>query len=67
MVCWIIGLGMLIDKHNVGFGQQSWRYAMVVNNGVIEHWLEEPERKDNNGTDPFSISSTESVLSAIKG
>ena len=67
MVFWIIGLGMLVDKHNVGFGQQSWRYAMVVNNGVIEHWQEEPGRKDNNGTDPFSISSTESVLSAIKG
>jgi len=60
-------IGMLVDKHNVGFGQRSWRYAMVVNNGVIEHWLEEPGRKDNNGTDPFSISSAESVLSAIKG
>ena len=60
-------MGMLVDKHNVGFGQRSWRYAMVVNNGVIEHWLEEPGRKDNNGPDPFSISSAESVLSAIKG
>ena len=60
-------MGMLVDKHNVGFGQRSWRYAMVVNNGVIEHWLEEPGRKDSNDTDPFSISSAESVLSAIKG
>ena len=67
MVCWIIGLGTLVDKHNVEFGQRSWRYAMVVNNGVIDHWLEEPGRNNNNGTDPFFISSTESVLSAIKG
>ena len=59
-------MGMLVDKHNVGFGQRSWRYAMVVNNGVVEHWLEEPGRKDNNGTDPFSVSSAESVLVAIK-
>jgi peroxiredoxin len=40
---------------------------MVVDNGVVEHWLEEPGRKDNNGPDPFSVSSAESVLAALKG
>ena len=60
-------MGMLVDKTNVGFGPRSWRYAMVVDSGVVEHWLEEPGRKDNNGGDPFSVSSAESVLAAIKG
>jgi peroxiredoxin len=60
-------MGMLVDKHNLGFGPRSWRYAMVVNNGVIEHWLEEPGREDNHGADPFAVSSAESVLRALKG
>lgn len=60
-------LGMLVDKSNLGFGARSWRYAMVVNNGVIEHWLEEPGREDNHGADPYGVSSPESVLAALKG
>jgi thioredoxin-dependent peroxiredoxin len=59
-------LGMLVDKSNVGFGPRSWRYAMVVNNGVVEHWLEEPGREDNHGADPYSVSSPESVLAALQ-
>lgn len=34
-------LGMLVDKENLGFGQRSWRYAMVVKDGVIDAWFEE--------------------------
>ena len=59
-------LGMLVDKSNVGFGMRSWRYAMVVDNGVIEHWLEEPGREDNHGADPYGVSSPESVLATIQ-
>lgn len=59
-------LGMLVDKSNLGFGPRSWRYAMVVNNGVIEHWLEEPGREDNHGADPYGVSSPESVLNALR-
>tara|TARA_B100000795_G_scaffold238508_1_gene199686 strand:- start:411 stop:944 length:534 start_codon:yes stop_codon:yes gene_type:complete len=59
-------MGMLVDKHNLGFGQRSWRYAMVVNNSVVEHWLEEPGREDNNGAGSFSVSSAESVLATLK-
>ena len=59
-------LGMLVDKSNLGFGPRSWRYAMVVNDGIIEHWLEEPGREDNHGADPYGVSSPESVLSALR-
>lgn len=55
-------IGMLVDKSNIGFGMRSWRYAAVVNNGVIEAWFEEPGRKDNHGEDPYGVSSPETVL-----
>ena len=35
-------MGMLINKEHLGFGYRSWRYAMVVDDGVIENWFEDP-------------------------
>ena len=35
-------LGMLIGKNHLGFGNRSWRYMAVINNGVIEQWWQEP-------------------------
>ena len=45
-------MGMLVDKANLGFGYRSWRYAAVINDGVVEAWFEEPGREDNHGEDP---------------
>ncbi len=59
-------LGMLVDKDNLGFGMRSWRYAAVINDGVIEGWFEEPGRCDNHGDDPYGESSPETVLAWIK-
>ena len=55
-------MGMLVHKDNLGFGVRSWRYAAVVNNGVIEAWFEEPGLSDNHGEDPYGVSSPETVL-----
>lgn len=55
-------MGMLVAKENVGFGARSWRYAAVVNDGVIEAWFEEPGLSDNHGEDPYGVSSPETVL-----
>jgi peroxiredoxin len=30
------GMHMLVDKSNVGFGKRSWRYSMLVKDGVSE-------------------------------
>lgn len=60
-------MGMLVDKDNLGFGQRSWRYAMVVNNGVIEKFFEEPGREDNCADDPYGETSPENVLEYLKG
>lgn len=59
-------VGMLVDKSNIGFGPRSWRYAAVVNNGVVEAWFQEPGIVDNCGDDPYGESSPESVLKWLK-
>ncbi|MCE6970942.1 MULTISPECIES: peroxiredoxin [Rhodobacterales] len=55
-------VGMLVRKDNLGFGLRSWRYAAVVNNGVVEAWFEEPGLCDNHEEDPYGVSSPETVL-----
>ena len=59
-------MGMLVDKSNIGFGARSWRYAMVVNNGVIEEWFEEPGREDNCESDPYGETSPENVMEYLR-
>lgn len=59
-------MGMLVDKSNLGFGMRSWRYAMVVNNGLIEKWFEEPGCSDNCPEDPYGETSPENVMAYLQ-
>ncbi|MBN8188939.1 MAG: peroxiredoxin [Rhodobacteraceae bacterium] len=59
-------MGMLVNKDNLGFGPRSWRYAAIVNDGVIEAWFEEPGLMDNCPEDPYGESSPETLLSYLK-
>jgi peroxiredoxin len=59
-------MGQLVTKTNLGFGQRSWRYAAVVENGVIEKLFVEEGFRDNADTDPYRESSPETVLEYIK-
>jgi peroxiredoxin/glutaredoxin len=52
------GMGMLVDKRNLGFGQRSWRYSMVVSDGIIEKMFIEPEVEG----DPFLVSDADTML-----
>ena len=36
-------MGLLVDKDDLGFGKRSWRYSMLVRDGVIEKQFIEPE------------------------
>src|ERR671932_1089578 len=54
-------MGMLVDKENLGFGKRSWRYSMLVNDGVIEKMFIEPEVEG----DPFEVSDAETMLKYI--
>ncbi len=55
------GMGMLVDKNDLGFGKRSWRYSMLVKNGVIEKMFIEP----NVPGDPFEVSDADTMLDYI--
>jgi peroxiredoxin len=55
-------MGMLVDKENLCFGKRSWRYAMVVNDGIVTHMFEEPGKCDNHPEDPYGVSSPQNIL-----
>jgi thioredoxin-dependent peroxiredoxin len=58
-------MGMLVDKNNLGFGARSWRYAAVINNGVIEIFLPEMGMCDDCHNDPYEESTPENLLSKL--
>ena len=56
-------MGMLVDKDALGFGFRSWRYAMVVDSGVVTAWFEEPGINDEGADeDPYVESTPENIL-----
>ena len=54
-------MGMLVDKTDLGFGKRSWRYSMLVKDGVIEKMFIEPERPG----DPFEVSDADTMLNYL--
>ena len=60
-------VGMLVRKDNPGFGLRSWRYAAIINDGVVESLFVEPGLEDNHGEDPYGESSPENLLKHLKG
>ena len=59
-------MGMLVTKSNLGFGDRSWRYAAVVNDGIIEKLFVEAGKRDNADTDPYEVTNPETILSYLK-
>ncbi len=55
------GIGLLVDKSNLGFGKRTWRYSMLVKGGVIEKMFIEPEVEG----DPFEVSDADTMLDHI--
>lgn len=52
------GMGMLVDRADLGFGMRSWRYSMLVRDGVVEKMFIEPEEPG----DPFRVSDADTML-----
>ena len=52
------GMGMLVAKQDLGFGERSWRYSMLVRDGVIEKMFIEPDLPG----DPFQVSDADTML-----
>lgn len=59
-------MGMLVKKNNLGFGDRSWRYSMLVDDGVIKKMFIEDGKSDNFGEDPFKVSDADTMVSYIK-
>ena len=55
------GMGLLVDKDDLGFGKRSWRYSMLVKDGMIEKMFIEPEKQG----DPFEVSDADTMLDYI--
>ncbi|MEE4186031.1 MAG: glutathione peroxidase [Gammaproteobacteria bacterium] len=55
------GMGMLVNKDDLGFGMRSWRYSMLVRDGVVEKMFIEPEVEG----DPFDVSDADTMLKYI--
>lgn len=55
------GMGMLVDKADLGFGKRSWRYSMLVKDGLIDKMFIEP----NVPGDPFEVSDADTMLNYI--
>ncbi len=52
------GMGLLVGKEELGFGKRSWRYSMLVRDGVIEKMFIEPDEPG----DPFHVSDADTML-----
>ncbi|MDB5719558.1 MAG: peroxiredoxin [Alphaproteobacteria bacterium] len=60
-------MGMLVKKDHLGFGQRSWRYAAVIDDGTVRGWFEEPGINDEGADeDPYGESAPDKVLAWLK-
>ena len=55
------GMGMLVDKADIGFGKRSWRYSMLVKDGVVQKMFVEPHKPG----DPFEVSDADTMLAWV--
>jgi glutathione-dependent peroxiredoxin len=51
-------MGMLVDKSDLNFGKRSWRYSMLVRDGLIEKMFIEPDEPG----DPYRVSDADTML-----
>jgi len=56
------GMGLLVGKEDLGFGRRSWRYSMLVRDGVVEKMFIEPEEPG----DPFQVSDADTMLEYLE-
>lgn len=61
-----MGMGCVWDTER-GFGERSWRYSAVIDNGVVEKlFVEGGKVVQNFGADPFEVSDAYTMLNYLK-
>jgi len=51
-------MGLLVGKEDLGFGRRSWRYSMLVRDGIVDKMFIEPDEPG----DPFQVSDGDTML-----
>jgi peroxiredoxin len=60
-------MGMLIGKNHRGFGNRSWRYMTVINDGVVEQWWQEPGiNNDGSDEDPYIETTPDNMMTYLQ-
>ena len=60
-------IGMLCNKRDKGFANRSWRYAMYVENMIVnESFIEEGYNNEGTDNDPYEMSTPENVNQYIQ-
>ena len=59
-------MGYLVTRSIEGYGSRSWRYAMVVNNGIIEKVFAESNMVNDSKYDPYEVSTPSAVLEYLR-
>jgi glutaredoxin-like protein len=54
-------MGLIVDKNELGFGKRSWRYSMLVKDGVITKMFIEPEEPG----DPYAVSDADTMFDFV--
>jgi peroxiredoxin len=54
-------MGLLVDKDDLGFGKRSWRYSMLVKDGIVDKMFVEPDLPG----DPFEVSDADTMLAHV--
>lgn len=60
------GMNMLVKKNNLGFGDRSWRYSALVEDGEVVKVFAEAGQSDDFGDDPFEVSDADTMLNYLK-
>jgi peroxiredoxin/glutaredoxin len=55
-------MGMAVEHRDAGLGTRSWRYSMLVNDGVVEKMFIEPDVPG----DPFEVSDADTMLEYVR-
>jgi peroxiredoxin len=61
------GMDMLVKKDNLGFGQRSWRYSALIEDGEVKKVFAEPGFEDDCPIDPFEVSDADTMLAYLRG
>jgi len=60
-------MGMLVERSQHGMGMRSWRYSMLVEDGVIVTMFVEPGVRDNPPGVGLSVSDAGTMLAYLRG